>query len=121
MRAQVKIDRGPRIAPRYHGTRTAAIYLGLSPRTLEKWRLTGQGPPYIKRGRRCLYRLEDLDASGAAGLDVRGPARRPVRARAAPGSPARWSTRARVRSFELLTMCLLAQSADRKCSAGSTA
>jgi hypothetical protein len=67
MRAQLKTEPGARIAPRYHGTRTAAIYLGLSPRTLEKWRLTGQGPSYIKRGRRCLYRLEDLDAWAEAG------------------------------------------------------
>jgi hypothetical protein len=70
MEAQLKPEAGPRIARRYHGTRTAAIYLGLSPRTLEKWRLTGQGPSYVKRGRRCLYRLEDLDAWAEAGRQV---------------------------------------------------
>ena len=57
-----------RVAQRYHNTRAAALYLGLSPRTLEKWRLIGQGPPYTKRGRRCLYRLEDLDSWAEAGL-----------------------------------------------------
>jgi hypothetical protein len=41
----------------------AADYLGgLSIRTLEKWRVTGEGPPYVKMGRRVLYRLEDLVA-----------------------------------------------------------
>jgi hypothetical protein len=62
MEAELKAGPSPRVAQRYHSTRTAALYLGLSPRTLEKWRLLGQGPSYVKRGRRCLYRLEDLDA-----------------------------------------------------------
>ncbi len=56
------------IAQRYYDSGAAALYLGLSRRTLEKWRLTGQGPPYSKRGRRCLYRLEDLDAWAEEGL-----------------------------------------------------
>ncbi|MBW2142630.1 MAG: helix-turn-helix domain-containing protein [Deltaproteobacteria bacterium] len=43
-------------------TPEAARYLGgLSPRTLEKLRLTGGGPPFYKFGRRVLYRLEDLE------------------------------------------------------------
>lgn len=40
----------------------AAAYLGLSPRTLECWRLTGAGPVYIKVGRRVRYRRSDLEA-----------------------------------------------------------
>lgn len=65
-----KTVRGPSagIAQRYFDSGAAALYLGLSRRTLEKWRLTGQGPPYSKRGRRCLYRLEDLDAWVEEGL-----------------------------------------------------
>ena len=53
MRAQLKVEQ--------------LLYPGLLPRTLEKRRLTGQGPSYIKRGRRGLYRLEDLDAWAEAG------------------------------------------------------
>ena len=38
----------------------AAAYLGISPRTLEDWRLTGFGPRFVKLGRRVFYRLQDL-------------------------------------------------------------
>lgn len=48
--------------PAYIDTRQAAQHLGLSFRTLEKFRFTGQGPKFYKLGRRCLYRREDLDA-----------------------------------------------------------
>lgn len=40
----------------------AADYLGLSPRTLEKWRTQGRGPRYSRPGRRVVYRVADLDA-----------------------------------------------------------
>jgi hypothetical protein len=40
----------------------ASQLLGLSPRTLEAWCLTGGGPVYIKAGRRVLYRRSDLGA-----------------------------------------------------------
>jgi hypothetical protein len=33
----------------------------LSPRTLERWRWTGEGPPFIKIGGRVVYRLEDIE------------------------------------------------------------
>ena len=39
----------------------AADHVGLSVSTLEKLRLTGDGPIYVKLGRRVLYRLEDLE------------------------------------------------------------
>lgn len=42
-------------------TTEAATYLGLSPRTLEKWRSTGRGPVYARLGRLIVYRFEDLD------------------------------------------------------------
>lgn len=32
----------------------------LSPRTLERWRWQGNGPPFLKLGGRILYRLEDV-------------------------------------------------------------
>jgi predicted DNA-binding transcriptional regulator AlpA len=40
----------------------AAGWTGLSTSTLAKLRLTGNGPAYIKLGRRVGYRREDLDA-----------------------------------------------------------
>jgi len=39
----------------------AACELRLSERTLERLRLTGDGPKFIKASRRVLYRLEDLE------------------------------------------------------------
>ena len=32
----------------------------LSPRTLERWRWTGEGPKYIKLGGGVIYRIEDV-------------------------------------------------------------
>ncbi len=41
--------------------KTAAELLGLSPASLEKDRVQGHlGVPYVKAGRRVLYRLSDL-------------------------------------------------------------
>ena len=34
----------------------------VSPRTLERWRWSGQGPHYLKIGGRVVYRLEDVEA-----------------------------------------------------------
>jgi excisionase family DNA binding protein len=42
--------------------REAAEVLRLSERTLERMRLTGLGPAYVKAGRRVLYRQADLEA-----------------------------------------------------------
>ena len=33
----------------------------LSPRTLERWRFTGEGPQFVKIGARVVYRLEDVE------------------------------------------------------------
>ena len=38
----------------------AADFLRISPRTLEKWAVTGQGPPFFKIGSRTAYSLDDL-------------------------------------------------------------
>ena len=35
---------------------------GLSPRTLENWRWRGEGPPFVKIGRKVVYRLLDVEA-----------------------------------------------------------
>lgn len=40
----------------------AAAYLRLSPRTLEKLRITGGGPRFHKFGRRVMYALLDIEA-----------------------------------------------------------
>lgn len=40
----------------------AAQYLGLKAATLNKWRVYGEGPPFIKVGRLVRYRRSDLDA-----------------------------------------------------------
>ena len=39
----------------------AAHYLRSKPRTLEKWRLEGVGPAYVKVGHRVVYRRADLE------------------------------------------------------------
>jgi len=38
----------------------AADFLGLSPRTLERFRVEGRGPTFLKLGRRVVYSREDL-------------------------------------------------------------
>ncbi|MBI1208515.1 MAG: helix-turn-helix domain-containing protein [Azospirillum sp.] len=48
-------------------TKAAGEHLSLSPRTLEKHRVTGTGPRYRKHGGKVVYRLEDLDDWSARG------------------------------------------------------
>jgi len=43
-------------------TPAAAGMLHVAPRTLERMRSEGSGPPFIKAGRRCLYRRSSLVA-----------------------------------------------------------
>lgn len=45
----------------------AADRLGLSPRTLQAWRVSGGGPVYRKIGRRVAYAVPDLVAFVDAG------------------------------------------------------
>jgi hypothetical protein len=40
----------------------------VSPRTLERWRWTGQGPRFLKIGGRVVYRIEDIEAYEAGQL-----------------------------------------------------
>ena len=46
----------------YLNTREAAERLGLSTRTLDRYRVSGDGPVFLKFGGRVRYLLEDLDA-----------------------------------------------------------
>ena len=65
----------------YLSTRKAAAFLGLSPRTMDRNRMRGEGPSYYRFGQRVLYRREDLEewaearrvALGAAAAGRGGP------------------------------------------------
>jgi len=46
--------------------REAALALRLSERTLERWRVSGTGPKFVRLNHRIRYRQEDLDAHVAA-------------------------------------------------------
>jgi predicted site-specific integrase-resolvase len=46
--------------------REAALVLRLSERTLERWRVAGIGPRFVRLNRRIRYRQQDLDAHVAA-------------------------------------------------------
>lgn len=39
-----------------------AKWLGISRKTLQKWRSLGMGPPYVKFGTKVVYRVEDIEA-----------------------------------------------------------
>jgi excisionase family DNA binding protein len=56
-----RTEQAPPSLERFSGTQ-AANYLGLSKSTLEKMRIEGRGPRYLKLGGRCFYRRSDLDA-----------------------------------------------------------
>ena len=48
-------------ALRYLTNEEAAMFLKLSPRTLDKFRVLGGGPKFRKFGRRVIYALDDLE------------------------------------------------------------
>ena len=50
----------------YLGTREAAAFLGLSPRTLDRYRVTGEGPAFHKFGTRIRYAQADIEDWAAA-------------------------------------------------------
>jgi predicted DNA-binding transcriptional regulator AlpA len=47
---------------RYMPTKAAARYTGLSISTLNKLRVIGDGPKFVKCGRRVVYEIADLDS-----------------------------------------------------------
>ena len=59
--AAVRAARGKQASP-FVNTAQAAFYIGLSKRTLEKMRITGEGPIYRKHGRYVRYHIDDLNA-----------------------------------------------------------
>lgn len=49
------------------GEKALCVRLGVRPRTVQQWRVTGDGPPYIRLGARMVaYRIADVDAWVAA-------------------------------------------------------
>ena len=46
---------------KYLNTRAAAAHLDLSTRTLDRYRVSGDGPVFLKFGGRVRYLREDLD------------------------------------------------------------
>jgi len=63
----MSLEHHPNRTGRKLRVREAAEYLGLSPSTLAKMRLRGDGPPYAKAGPRVvIYDLLDLGAYVAA-------------------------------------------------------
>ena len=51
---------------KYLSTREAAAWLGLSPRTLDRYRVSGDGPAFHRFGGRVRYLVTDLDDWAAA-------------------------------------------------------
>lgn len=47
---------------KYLTNKEAALYLGLGPHILNRWRVTGKGPRYIKFERSVLYAVDELEA-----------------------------------------------------------
>jgi len=56
------LDRSAPLAARYVRTHEAARLLGISARTLEKYRCHGSGPTFRKLGGRVVYAVSDLEA-----------------------------------------------------------
>ena len=50
------------ITPRLLRTRDASRYCGLAKSTMEKFRVYGGGPRFIRRGKSVFYDVQDLDA-----------------------------------------------------------
>lgn len=49
------------LSSRYLTNTEAAVFLTLSPKTLNKLRVIGGGPRFRKLGRRVVYKLSDLE------------------------------------------------------------
>ena len=62
MQSYVRIRGGNTMHRRILRTPDAAVYLALAQSTLEKARLTGTGPRFVKLGRVVGYDIQDLDA-----------------------------------------------------------
>ena len=54
-------EAAPTTRAKYLNNREAAEYLGLSVRTMNRYRVTGDGPPYYRLGNRVRYVRAELD------------------------------------------------------------
>jgi len=61
-------DRAAQLATRYVRTHEAARMLGISPRTLEKYRCHGSGPTFRKLGGRGLSMIPVVDSGRLVGI-----------------------------------------------------
>ena len=61
----------------------------ISPHTLERWRLLGEGLPFLKIGGRVVYRLVDVEAFESARLRTRTDLPATKSLTTSNGSPAR--------------------------------
>ncbi len=52
---------------RFLTTQQAAEFLGLRPNTMERWRLVGRGPEFVRLGRAIRYDKQTLEEFAAAG------------------------------------------------------
>ncbi|NMA97925.1 MAG: helix-turn-helix domain-containing protein [Phyllobacteriaceae bacterium] len=52
-----------------------ATHWNISPRTLERWRWTGEGPRFVKLGGRVVYRLLDIEEYEQAMIRSSTPAK----------------------------------------------
>lgn len=50
-----------------------ADYLGISRKTLQKWRSLGLGPNYLKLGAKVVYRIEDVNTYIQRSLRIQRP------------------------------------------------
>jgi predicted DNA-binding transcriptional regulator AlpA len=62
MQAPMPADTAPAAAPVIVDTDGAASLTGLSRSNLEKLRVAGSGPPFVKYGKAVRYRVADLNA-----------------------------------------------------------
>ncbi len=59
--ALARVERAAKGELRLNRQARAAELLGVSPRTLEGWRVAGRGPRWAKVGRAVVYRTQDLE------------------------------------------------------------
>jgi hypothetical protein len=57
-----KVTRAPKFGGLLMDGEAAARELGVSRRSLERWRLEERGPAWVRVGKLCMYRREDLEA-----------------------------------------------------------
>jgi predicted DNA-binding transcriptional regulator AlpA len=62
-RSSAKVSESPlsNLSPALRTEVQAAAFLGVSPRVLQKWRVTGRGPQFLRLSSRCIrYSQADL-------------------------------------------------------------